>query len=62
VFRLSGTGSSGATIRLYLEQYEAHPDRLLLDTQAVLQPLISLALELSQLQRITGREKPTVIT
>jgi len=62
VVRLSGTGSSGATIRLYLEQYESDPTRFNLDSQDALKPLISLALELSKLQEFTGRTGPTVIT
>jgi len=62
VFRLSGTGSSGATIRLYVEKYEQDPKRLNLDAQTALKELIELALSLSKLQSLTGRDKPTVIT
>eukprot|EP00741_Cyanophora_paradoxa_P018917 tig00021105_g18262.t1 len=62
VFRLSGTGSAGATIRMYVEQYTDEPAKLELDTAVALKPIIDLALSLSQLKQFTGREKPTVIT
>jgi len=62
VFRLSGTGTEGATLRLYLEAFEADPARQRADAQEALAPLIAIADELSQLKQRTGREKPTVIT
>lgn len=62
IFRLSGTGSSGATIRLYVEQYEPDADRQLEDAQSALKPLIDLALKVSKLKEFTSRDKPTVIT
>ena len=62
IFRLSGTGSSGATIRMYIEQYEADKTKMLLDAQEALKPIIETALEVSKLQEFTGRDKPTVIT
>jgi len=62
VFRLSGTGSVGATIRLYLEKYESDPSHLDKETQDALGSLIKLALDISQIQTFTGRNKPTVIT
>ncbi|XP_046355510.2 phosphoglucomutase-1-like [Haliotis rufescens] len=62
IFRLSGTGSSGATIRLYIEGYESDPAKYGLDSQVVLKPLIDIALQVSQLQELTGRTAPTVIT
>lgn len=62
VFRLSGTGSSGATIRLYVDSYENDPSKYQLDAQVVLKPLVKIALEVSKLTEFTGREKPTVIT
>jgi phosphoglucomutase len=62
VFRLSGTGTEGATIRLYLERYEADPARHDLDTQEALSGLIALADSLAQLRKRTGREQPSVIT
>ncbi|RVE49891.1 hypothetical protein evm_005484 [Chilo suppressalis] len=60
VMRLSGTGSSGATVRLYIDSYEATD--VLGDAQVMLRPLIEVALQISQLQKYTGREAPTVIT
>eukprot|EP00249_Psilotum_nudum_P021219 c28023_g3_i3 orf=428-958(-) len=62
IFRLSGTGSAGATIRVYVEKYEPDISRHELDAQTVLQPLIDVALSLSKLQDFTGRYRPTVIT
>ncbi|KAK9804971.1 hypothetical protein WJX73_005729 [Symbiochloris irregularis] len=62
IFRLSGTGSSGATVRLYIEQYTSDTSKQKEDAQEALGPIIKLALELSQLQKFTGRDKPTVIT
>ena len=69
VLRLSGTGSSGATVRLYLEQYmdaetvKAHVAAHTLPPAGVaLKALIQIALEVSQMERLTGRKAPTVIT
>ena len=62
VFRLSGTGTEGATLRLYLERYEPDPARHNQDTQAVLADLIRIADALSDLRERTGRDRPTVIT
>lgn len=62
VFRLSGTGSSGATIRLYVEKYTKDESEYMADTQQGLKPLIEAALQFSKLVDFTGREKPTVIT
>ena len=62
VFRLSGTGSAGATIRLYVEKYSSMAAEYAADVQEALRPIIDVALQLSALQRHTGREKPTVIT
>lgn len=60
VLRLSGTGSSGATVRTYIEAYEAKD--VLGAAADMLKPLINIALEISQLQKYTGRDAPTVIT
>ena len=62
VFRLSGTGTSGATLRIYMERYEPDPARHDQDTQAALAPLITAAEELAEIARRTGRDAPTVIT
>ena len=64
VFRLSGTGSVGATVRMYIEKYTPPGDEaaLAMETADALAPLIELGLELSQVQQLTGRDAPTVIT
>ncbi|GLT76732.1 hypothetical protein SLA2020_483750 [Shorea laevis] len=62
IFRLSGTGSAGATIRIYIEQFEPDVSKHEMDAQEALEPLIDLALSVSKLKDSTGREKPTVIT
>ncbi|MEL6222458.1 MAG: alpha-D-glucose phosphate-specific phosphoglucomutase [Cyanobacteria bacterium J06627_8] len=62
VFRLSGTGTQGATIRLYLESFEADVAQHALDPQEALGTFIQIADELAQIREITGRDKPTVIT
>jgi phosphoglucomutase len=62
IFRLSGTGTQGATLRVYLEAYEADVSHHHLDAQEALQDLIQIALRISELQTRTGREQPTVIT
>ncbi len=62
IYRLSGTGTVGATLRLYIERFEADPAQQRQDTQQALAPLITLALELAELPQRTGREAPTVIT
>jgi phosphoglucomutase len=62
VLRLSGTGTEGATVRLYLERYEADPARHNLDTQEALAPLIAIAEQVSELKQRTGRQQPSVVT
>jgi phosphoglucomutase len=62
VFRLSGTGTSGATIRVYVERYEADAAKHGIDTQEALADLISVADEISDLKKRSGRDAPTVIT
>ena len=62
VFRLSGTGTEGATLRIYLEAFEPDTAKHHLDAQEALAELIDIALEISELKQRTGRERPTVIT
>ena len=62
VFRLSGTGTVGATLRIYFERYETDPAKLNRDTQEVLSDLIALVEELIDLKKRSGRDGPTVIT
>ncbi len=62
VLRLSGTGTEGATLRLYLERYEADPGRFSLDPQLALAPVIQAAHSLARITAHTGRSVPDVIT
>ncbi len=62
VLRLSGTGTVGATLRVYLEDVEADSDRLNRDPQEALAPMIAAAEELAGIRAATGREAPDVIT
>ncbi|AQX31273.1 alpha-D-glucose phosphate-specific phosphoglucomutase [Bartonella schoenbuchensis] len=62
VVRLSGTGTGGATVRIYLEQYESDPRKYTQDLQKVLQPLFLAALELLKIKDYLGRERPDIIT
>ncbi|WVO18579.1 hypothetical protein L204_106298 [Cryptococcus depauperatus] len=62
IFRLSDTGSSGATIRLYVEKYSKDESEYGKDAQDGLKPLIEVALTLSKLKEFIGSEKPSVIT
>lgn len=62
VYRLSGTGTSGATLRVYIERYEPDPEKQGLDTQVALADLITLAWQLGEIEKRTGRSAPTVIT
>jgi phosphoglucomutase len=59
VFRLSGTGSSGATVRIYLEKYSTDAS---LDVKQALAEIASQALTMCQIESISGRKEPTVIT
>ncbi|KAF8778487.1 Phosphoglucomutase-1 like protein [Argiope bruennichi] len=62
VLRLSGTGSSGATVRLYIDSYEKDAEKIKQPAQEVLKPLINIALEITKIKEFTGRDAPTVIT
>ena len=62
VLRLSGTGTEGATLRLYLERFAAGPDGLDLDPQVALAPVIAAAHDLAGIKAHTGRTAPDVIT
>jgi phosphoglucomutase len=62
VYRLSGTGTSGATLRIYVERYEADPTKLARPTAEAIADLVAVARELSDLEPRTGRAAPTVIT
>ena len=62
VFRLSGTGTEGATLRVYLERFEPNPAKHNRETQEVLGDLIVIASQLAEIEKRTGRAEPTVIT
>jgi phosphoglucomutase len=62
VYRLSGTGTAGATLRIYLEAYEPDPEKQDRETAAVMQPLVDIATGMAQIEARTGRSEPTVIT
>jgi phosphoglucomutase len=62
VFRLSGTGTEGATLRVYLEAFEPDTTKHHIDAQIALAEMIQIALKISQLKEKTGRDTPTVIT
>ena len=62
VFRLSGTGTEGATLRVYLERYEPDVANQNVPTQAALAPLIMLAQRLARIREHTGRSEPSVVT
>jgi phosphoglucomutase len=62
VLRLSGTGTDGATLRLYLERYEADVAQHGIPTQEALAGLIAVAEQLAQIRERTGRDAPTVTT
>ena len=62
VYRLSGTGTEGATLRVYLEAFEADPKKQRRDTAEVMQPLAVIATGLAEIESRTGRAQPTVIT
>ena len=62
VFRLSGTGTEGATLRIYLERYEPPPGELDAEVQPMLAELAATAGELTDLVARTGRKRPDVIT
>jgi len=62
VIRLSGTGTVGATLRLYLERYEPAEGQHDLDTQEALAPLVAIAEDLAGIRARTGRSAPSVIT
>ncbi|KAG5461588.1 MAG: phosphoglucomutase, partial [Olpidium bornovanus] len=62
IFRLSGTGSSGATIRMYVEKYTSDPAIYAADPAEALKGIIEIGLRVSRLVEHTGRAEPTVKT
>jgi phosphoglucomutase len=62
VFRLSGTGTQGATLRIYLEKYESDSNLVDLPAQGALSDLIDFAEEITNVKSLTGMVEPTVVT
>jgi len=62
VYRLSGTGTVGATLRVYIERHETRPERLEDDTQQALAELIRASRTIADIAYHTGRETPDVVT
>ncbi len=62
IYRLSGTGTAGATLRIYIENYEADSAKHQAETQSALGKFIALSRDISQIEKYTGRAAPSVIT
>ena len=62
VFRLSGTGTEGATLRIYFERFEPDPAKQDVETQAALAPLVAIAEQIAGVRERTGRTAPSVVT
>lgn len=62
MFRLSGTGTQGATLRIYLEKYESDSSKFNIPTQQALASLIDIAGDLTNIKSLTGMTEPTVVT
>lgn len=62
VYRLSGTGTAGATLRVYIERFEPDPAMQRLGTQDALAGIIALSRSLAEIEQRTGRARPSVIT
>jgi phosphoglucomutase len=62
IFRLSGTGTAGATLRVYIEAFEADPAQQHQDAQIALADLIDIAQKLGAIREYTQRTQPSVIT
>ena len=62
IYRLSGTGTAGATLRVYIERYEPDPAKQGGDTQTALSDLVQIARNLAEIETRTGRDAPSVIT
>jgi phosphoglucomutase len=62
VYRLSGTGTAGATLRVYIERFEPDVAKQNIETQVALADLVSLSRSLAGIAERTGRNEPSVIT
>ena len=61
VYRLSGTGTEGATLRFYIERFEPDPARQGLDPAAVLAPLAAAAANIADMPGLLGRTDPDIV-
>ena len=62
VLRLSGTGTVGATLRLYVERYETRPNQLEIDNNSALETIVTIAKDIAKIDALTGRARPSLIT
>ncbi|KAM6948995.1 phosphoglucomutase-1-like [Aplochiton taeniatus] len=62
IYRLSGSGSAGATVQIYIDSYEKDPPQIFQDPQVMLASLVTIALKMSRLHERTSRSGPSVIT
>ena len=62
IYRLSGTGTKGSTLRIYIEKYESEISKQSQDTQVALSDLIKIADDIGEIIKRTGMKQPTVIT
>ena len=62
VYRLSGTGTQGATLRVYLEAFESDSKKQTEATEQVMRPLVAISTSLAEIEQRTGRRQPSVIT
>ena len=62
IYRLSGTGTEGATLRIYIERHESDSAQQAQDPQTALSELIAIASRLAEVEHYTGRTAPDVVT
>ena len=62
IYRLSGTGTQGATLRVYLEAYTTKPSEITLSNDVLVQDLATASTAIAEIEKLTGREQPSVIT
>lgn len=62
IYRLSGTGTAGATLRVYIEKFQPDSSQHDVETQLALADLIGLSRSIAEIEKYTGRKQPTVIT
>jgi phosphoglucomutase len=62
VYRLSGTGTNGATLRIYFEYYEKNLQKINIEPQIALQNIIKIGLDIAEVSERIGKNEPDVIT